>query len=244
LAPAPLEAGAEPFDQKELRAMAESIAIAAEARDRAGKGAARAARRAGMVPGVIYGEKQEPLLLNVDSRKLQLMLRDGGFFTRLYDVELAGGRHRVLARDVQFDPVTDRPVHIDFLRVGVGTTITVEVPVHFHSEAASPGLKRGGVLNVVRHTIEVVCRADGIPARLEVDLTGWDIGDSIHISNVALPEGVRPTITDRDFTVATIAAPSAVRAEATEAAQAAAAAAATAEEEPPEPEEKPPARGG
>jgi large subunit ribosomal protein L25 len=197
-----------------------------------------------MVPGVIYGEKQEPILVNVDSRKLQFMLRDGGFFTHLYDVEVAGGHHRVLARNVQFDPVTDRPLHIDFLRVGVATRITVDVPVHFHNDAQSPGLKRGGVLNVVRHTIEVVCRADGIPARLEVDLTGWDIGDSIHISNVALPEGVRPTITDRDFTVATIAAPSAVRAEATEAAQAAAAAAATAEEEPAEPEEKqPPARG-
>jgi large subunit ribosomal protein L25 len=179
----------------------------AERRERAGKGAARATRRAGRIPGVIYGNKQEPVLISIEPRHLQRELQKAGFFATLFDLELDGQRHRVLARDVQFDPVTDRPLHIDFLRVAADTKVNVEVPVVFINEELSPGLKRGGVLNVVRHEIELICAADQIPTSITVDLQGLEIGDTVHISTVKLPEGVTPAITDRDFTVASIAAP-------------------------------------
>jgi len=198
--------------------MSEIEVIPAQVRERAGKGPARAARRAGRVPGVIYGSKKPPVMITVDPRDLIRGLRSGSFFASVYDVEFNGTKERVLPRDVQFDPVTDQPLHVDFLRVSATATVTVEVPVVFINEEASPGLKRGGLLNVVRHEIEFSCRADAIPHQIEVDLTGFDIGDSIHISMVKLPEGVQPTITDRDFTVATIAAPTVVREEAAEAA--------------------------
>ncbi|MGP1397396.1 MAG: 50S ribosomal protein L25/general stress protein Ctc [Inquilinaceae bacterium] len=201
--------------------MAETIAITAQLRDRAGKGAARAARRDGMIPGVIYGAKEPPVLINVDGRSLVKLLRDPAFASHLYDVAVDGGKQHVLARDVQLDPVTDRPLHIDFLRVSDRTTIAIDIPVQFINDEASPGIKRGGVLNVVRHTIELVCRADSIPEHLTVDLTGLEVGDSVHISAIALPAGVRPTITDRDFTVATIAAPTVAREEEAEEAEAA-----------------------
>jgi large subunit ribosomal protein L25 len=187
--------------------MSEVTAIAAEVRERAGKGAARAARRAGLVPGVIYGAKKGPAMITLSSKELTRYLHEGGFFARLYDVQLGKGKERVLARDVQFDPVTDQPVHIDFLRVSASTTVTVAVPVTFINEEDCPGLVKGGVLNVVRHEVDLVCRADAIPQQIEVDLAGLDFGDGAHISNVSLPEGVEPTITDRDFTIATIAAP-------------------------------------
>lgn len=195
-------------------------------RDRAGKGAARQSRREGFVPAVIYGDKQDPTLINVQPVELMKQLRKTGFFTTLYDLKVGGKTERVLPRDVQFDPITDKPIHADFLRVSESSTITVNVPVVFRNETASPGIKRGGVLNVVRHEIAFVCRVTSIPHAIEIDLTGTDIGDSIHISSVKLPEGARPVI-DRDFTVATIGAPSAVKSEAAEAAQAAATAAAT-----------------
>jgi large subunit ribosomal protein L25 len=147
-------------------------------------------------------------------------MHSGAFYSTLYDLALDGGTEKVLARDVQLDPVTDRPLHVDFLRVSAKTEIDVEIPVVFLNEDASPGLRRGGVLNVVRHEIEVHCRADAIPGHIDIDLTGLDIGDSVHISMVSLPEGVRPTITGRDFTIATIAAPSIVRAEVAEVAEA------------------------
>src|SRR5690606_2015823 len=161
----------------------------------------------GRIPGVIYGNKQEPILISIEPRRLQRELQKAGFFATLFDLELDGQRHRVLARDVQFDPVTDRPLHIDFLRVAADTKVNVEVPVVFINEELSPGLKRGGVLNVVRHDIELICAADQIPTSITIDLQGLEIGDTVHISTVKLPEGVTPAIADRDFTVASIAAP-------------------------------------
>ncbi len=201
--------------------MSEISKLSAEPRERAGKGAARAARRAGRVPGVIYGAKKDPVLITLDPQDLRREISGGGFFATLFDVEVGGGNERVLPRDMQLHPVTDRPIHVDFLRVRRDTQINVMVPVVFLNEEESPGLKRGGVLNVVRYEVEVSCQADAIPPQLEIDLTGRDIGDSAHISEVTLPEGVQPTITDRDFTIATIAAPSVIREEAAEAAEAA-----------------------
>ncbi|EKE68628.1 50S ribosomal protein L25/general stress protein Ctc [Oceanibaculum indicum] len=193
--------------------MAEAITIAATARDRAGKGAAREARRQGLVPGVIYGDKQSPVMINLNAKELERQLRRPGFFNHLFEVKVGKDTHRVLARELQQDPVTDRALHVDFLRVSKNSRIEVAVPVHFINETKSPGLKRGGVLNIVRHEVEVFCSPEAIPEELVIDLTGWDVGDSIHISAVTLPDGVVPTITDRDFTVATIAAPSALKSE-------------------------------
>jgi large subunit ribosomal protein L25 len=170
-------------------------------------------RRAGRVPAVVYGAKQAPSMISVDPKDLMRALRAGSFLATVFDVDVDGKTERVLPRDVQFDPLTDKPLHVDFLRVSPTTTVTVDIPVAFRNEEASPGLKRGGLLNIVRHEIEAHCRADAIPHHIEVDLTGLDIGDSVHISMVSLPEGVRPTITDRDFTVATIAAPTVVQEE-------------------------------
>ena len=187
--------------------------IPAEPRTGAGKGPARAMRRAGRVPAVVYGSKQAPSMISVDPKDLMRALRAGSFLATVFDVDVDGKTERVLPRDVQFDPLTDRPLHVDFLRVSPTTTVTVDIPVAFRNEEASPGLKRGGLLNIVRHEIEAHCRADAIPHHIEVDLTGLDIGDSVHISMVSLPDGVRPTITDRDFTVATIAAPTVVQEE-------------------------------
>jgi large subunit ribosomal protein L25 len=211
--------------------MAEIQSMGAEPRPRAGKGAARATRREGRVPGVIYGNKEAPTLISVEPRTLQRHLHRPGFFATLLDIELDGARHRVLPRDVQFDPVSDKPVHVDFMRVTAATRVRVDVPVLFANEAASPGIKRGGVLNIVRHEIEMVCAAEHIPPSITIDLTGLDIGDSVHISMVKLPEHVTPAIADRDFTIATIAAPSVERVEVptpTEAEAAAAEAAAAA----------------
>ena len=196
--------------------MSDTIALPAEPRERVGKGAARAVRRAGRVPAVIYGDRKDPLTISLDPRDVDRELHKPGFFATLYDVEVGGKKHRVLPRDVQLDPVSDRTVHVDFLRVAQDTEVTVNVPVNFVNEEESPGLKRGGVLNIVRHEIEFSCRADAIPQQIELDLTGLEIGDSVHISMVKLPDGVTPTITDRDFTIATVAAPSAVKAEAAE----------------------------
>ncbi|RDD62647.1 50S ribosomal protein L25/general stress protein Ctc [Ferruginivarius sediminum] len=199
--------------------MSESHVLEAQQRERAGKGAARRARRNGRIPGVIYGAGKDPVLVTFDPGTLDREIyQKPGFFTRLYDIRVEGVRGKQLAicRDLQLDPVTDRPRHLDFLRVSAKTEVTIEVPVHFTGEEESPGLKRGGVLNVVRHTVEMLCRADNMPAYIEVPLAGLEINDSAHISSVKLPEGARPTIEDRDFTIATIAAPSAVKAEAAE----------------------------
>lgn len=196
--------------------MVEITSIAAEARPNAGKGPARALRRAGRVPGVIYGAKKSPVMISLDPRDIWRALKSGSFLATVYDVQVDGKTERVLPRDIQFHPVSDDPTHVDFLRVSAATSVTVHVPVHFLNEEAAPGLKRGGLLNVVRHDIEMICRADAIPPHIEIDLAGLEIGDSVHISMVTLPDGVTPTITDRDFTIATIAAPTVVRDEAAE----------------------------
>jgi large subunit ribosomal protein L25 len=210
--------------------MTEVHVLAAEPRDRAGKGGARATRRAGFVPGVIYGDKKAPILIALPPKVLAAEMHKAAFRTTLYDVKLGAETHRVLARDVQFHPVSDQPLHVDFQRISKDSVIHVAVPVIFENELKSPGLKRGGVLNVVRHEVELVCRPDNIPAKLIIDLTGLDIGDAVHISHIKLPEGVRPYISDRDFTVATVAPPTVAKAADTQAdaAQAAAASAASA----------------
>ena len=186
------------------------LTLAAEARDRAGKGASRAVRREGRVPAVIYGNKEAAVSIHVEEKRLVKLLSTGHFMNSVVEIELDGKTHRTLPRDVQFHPVTDRPIHVDFLRVSANALITVNVPVRFENEAASPGLKRGGVLNVVRHEVEVKVPANAIPDDIVVDVTGFDVGDSIHISAVKLPKNVTPVI-DRDFTIATIAAPSGLK---------------------------------
>lgn len=190
--------------------MAENTKLTAQARDRAGKGVARALRREGRVPAVVYGDKKSPDLISLGYHEIMNLWNKGSFMSNLLDLEIDGKSQRVLPRDVQLDPVRDFVLHVDFLRLSKGATITVEVPVQFINEEESPGIKRGGVLNVVRHEVELSCPAESIPSSIKIDLTGIDIGDSIHISSVKLPEGVTPTITDRDFTVATLAAPAAL----------------------------------
>ncbi|MEK9677206.1 MAG: 50S ribosomal protein L25/general stress protein Ctc [Rhodospirillaceae bacterium] len=186
--------------------MADAISVSAEMRDRAGKGVARAHRRAGRVPAVIYGNKLDPVSISVEQRELERLINDPRFFNQIFEVQVNDETHQVLARDLQLHPVSDRPLHVDFLRFNENTRIVLEIPVDFLNEEVSPGLKRGGVLNIVRREIELLCSPLNIPEILTADLTGLDIGDSIHISAIELPEGVEVT-TDRDFTVATIAAP-------------------------------------
>jgi large subunit ribosomal protein L25 len=193
--------------------MAELTSLAAEPREGAGKGASRALRRSGRIPGVIYGDKAPQAMVSVEARALRRALQGPRFFSTLCNVELNGEAIRVLPREVQLHPVTDEPLHVDFVRVGRGATIAVTIPVVFAHEDISRGLKRGGVLNIVRRELELLCPADAIPREIVVDLSDADIGDSVHISHVALPEGVRPAITDRDFTIATVSAPTVFREE-------------------------------
>ena len=195
--------------------MSDITVLAAVARERVGTGSAREARRQNKIPAVIYGDKKAPASITIEQKVLVRHLQTGGFFNTLFDIELDGKLNRVLPRDVQLHPVTDIPEHVDFLRVTSTTRISVEVPVEFLNEDESPGLKTGGVLNVVRYNVEVSCTPDLIPTSLVLDLAGTEIGDSLHISAVNLPEGVTPTITDRDFTIATIAAPTVVKEEET-----------------------------
>ncbi len=202
--------------------------IKATARPRAGKGAARQVRREGRVPGVIYGDKQDAVTIALDSNELSKVIAKGKFLSTLFNVDIDGAKTRVIPRDVQLDPVKDFAIHVDFQRVGPGGKIRVNVPCKFINEAASPGLKRGGVLNIVRHDVEVICSADAIPAFFEFDMTGIEIGRSIHISATTLPADVSLVIRDRDFTVATIAGAKAQDEEAKPAAGDAAATAATA----------------
>ena len=198
--------------------MSKSYELKAEARDRVGKGSARELRRNGKVPAVIYGDKQAPLAIALSYKDVYYKIHGGGFLTTVATIDVDGKKIQVLPKEYQLDPVRDFPVHVDFLRVGANTLVTVEIPVHFINEEKSPGLKRGGVLNVVRHEIEANVPANAIPDFIEVDLAGTDLGHSIHISAVALPKGVKPTITDRDFTIATIAAPAGLKSEESEAA--------------------------
>lgn len=187
--------------------MSDYAVLEAAARDRVGKGAARTIRREGRVPGVIYGGGRDAVLLTMDPRVLNARMRRTGFFATQFHVEVAGEKHRVLPKEVQFHPVTDDPIHVDFLRVTDRTRVTVEIPVRFINEEAAPGLEVGGVLSVVRHTVEVATAAGNIPEEIVVDLSGMEIGDSVRIGSISLPEGVRPTIADRDFMIASIAAP-------------------------------------
>ena len=200
--------------------MSEQLTLPAEARDRAGKGASRSLRREGRVPAVIYGEKKEPLSIHVEEKLLSKMMSTGHFMNSVVMIDFEGAPHRTLPKAVDFHPVSSRPIHVDFLRIGEHTKVTVAVPVRFDNEDDSPGLKRGGVLNVVQHELELVCDAAHIPAEIHIPLDGLEIGDSIHISQVKLPDGVTPANQDEDFTVATIVAPSAMKAEEEEAAAA------------------------
>ena len=168
-------------------------------------------RREGRTPAVIYGGKEEPTPIHVEERLLVRQLGTGHFMNSIVEIEVGGKTVRTLPKDVALDPVTDRPVHVDFYRLARGAKIDVNVPVVFANEEASPGLKRGGVLNVVRHELELVCEADRIPSEITIDVTGLEVGDAIHISSVTLPEGAESAITDRDFTIATIVAPSALK---------------------------------
>ena len=190
--------------------MVEVLTLAASARARIGKGASRALRRQGLVPAVIYGDKQAPLSVHVEEKHLVKLLHTGFFLNSTVEVEVDGAKVHTLPRDVQFHPVTDRPIHVDFLRIAADAIVTVNVPVRFENEAASPGLKRGGVLNVVRHEFEVHVPANAIPDYIAIDVAGYEVGESIHVSRVKLPDGVKPVI-DRDFTIATIAAPSGLK---------------------------------
>src|SRR4051812_7061648 len=200
--------------------MSDQLTLPAEGRDRAGKGASRALRREGRVPAVIYGQKNDPLSIHVEEKLLSKMLSTGHFMNSVIMVDVAGKPTRTLPKAVDFHPVTSRPIHVDFLRISEHTKVHVAVPVRFDNEEQSPGLKRGGVLNVVSHELELVCDAASIPNEIHIALDGLDIGDSVHISNVRLPDGVLPANQDEDFTVATIVAPSAMKAEEEEAAPA------------------------
>ena len=187
--------------------MSDEAMIEALPREPRGKGGARALRREGRMPAIVYGGGGDPLSVSLDYNVLERELGRRGFFARLYDLKVNGDVIRVLPRDVQVDPVSDAPIHIDFIRYVAGATLAVMVEVRFEGQEESEGLKRGGVLNIVRHEIELLCPLEAIPEFLVADVSGSEIGDSIHISQIDLPEGVTPTITDRDFTVATIAAP-------------------------------------
>jgi large subunit ribosomal protein L25 len=194
--------------------MPEILSLSAELRARAGKGAARATRRAGRIPGIVYGGGREPMPISLEPRELARVLARRGFFATLVDLQVDGSVERTLPREVQYHPATDKPLHIDFMRVAATSRVTVTVPVVFINQEQSIGLRRGGILNIVRHGIELNCPVDGIPDHITVSLNGLDIGDSVHITAVTIPEGCRPTITGRDFTIASIAASSGVREEA------------------------------
>ena len=187
--------------------MSDMTTISASERERVGKGSARAARRAGLVPAVIYGDKKDPVGITMKAREITKIVHQPGIFGRLLEIDVAGTKSTVLTRDIQFHPVSDVVMHLDFLRISQSATVAVAVPVEFINEDKCPGIKIGGVLNVVRYEVELNCPATAIPEKITIDLDGVKIGDSIHISAIPLPEGVSPTITDRDFTVATLASP-------------------------------------
>ena len=206
--------------------MTEITSIPATPRAKSTKGAVSIIRKEGQVPAVIYGDKQAPALISIENKILVRQMEKAGFMTRLFDLEIDGKKFRVLPRDVQYDPLSDRVLHIDFLRVSAHTRVRVEVPVTFLNAEKSPGIKRGGTLNIVHHAIEVICAPDKIPTHFDVSLEGLQINDAVHLSALTLPEGVKLTTREKDFTIATIAVPSAIRSENEEAAAKAAAAAA------------------
>ena len=191
--------------------MSDQLTLAAETRDRVGKGASRALRRDGRVPAVIYGNKQDPISIHLEEKELMRALMTGHFMNSTVSITVGGKATLTLPKDVSFHAVTDRPVHVDFLRISEHAKVTVAVPVVFTDEESAPGIKRGGVLNIVRHELELVCDAAEIPDQIEISLKGVEVGDSIHISAVTLPKGVESAITDRDFTIATVIAPSGMK---------------------------------
>lgn len=191
--------------------------LKAQARTGVGKGAARALRREGLIPAVIYGDKKPPLPVSISYNEAMKRIYAGGFLSHVITLDVDGQKHKVIPRDYQLDPVKDKALHVDFLRIGAGSRLNVQVHVTFINEDQSPGIKRGGVLNIVHHTLELNCPADAIPDHVTVDLTGLDVGDSIHIGSVQLPAGVQPHTHEADLTVATIVAPSGMRSEEAEA---------------------------
>lgn len=192
--------------------MSTAYELTASVRNRVGKGAARASRREGKIPAVIYGNKQAPLSIELAYKDVYMKLHAGGFLTTVATIDVDGQKIRVIPRDYSLHPVTDAPVHVDFLRIAAGSTIHVEIPVHVINEDKAPGMKTGGVLNIVSHSIELICPADAIPEHIVVDLTGLNINDSVHISSITLPEGVKPANSE-DFTIVTIAPPAALTTE-------------------------------
>jgi large subunit ribosomal protein L25 len=206
--------------------MAATKELAAAVRSGTGKGAARSVRREGRIPGVIYGGGEAAEPISLDGNTLNKLIYAGHFLTTIFELDVDGKKERVIPRDYQLDVVKDTPLHVDFMRLKSGSFLRVDIPVHFINQDASPGIKKGGTLNVVRHTVELRVPADAIPEALVADLTGCDINDSLHISRIAMPEGCRPVIATRDFTIATIAPPTTYQEEAPTAAAAAAAPAA------------------
>ena len=193
--------------------MRESYELAGARRERVGKGAARALRREAMLPAVIYGDKKDPLPVALPYKEVNLLIHGGGYMTTVGTINVDGEKHQVIAKDFPLAPVRDFPKHVDFLRVSKGATLTGNIPVHFLNEETCPGLKAGGVLNVVRHEVELNCPANAIPEFLELDLSTAELGDTLNISNITLPDGAEPTITDRDFVIATIASPAGLKSE-------------------------------
>lgn len=181
--------------------------MSAVKRERAGKGVARALRRENQTPAVIYGDKKDPITVSIPTKETNLEYNKGQMFTSICDLEVDGTKMEVLARDVQLHPVSDNVLHVDFLRVTDKTTVTVAVSVNFTNQEQSPGIKEKGVLNIIRYDVDIICQAKNIPDEIEVDISTFEIGDSIKISNASLPEGAKPAITDRDFALAAIAAP-------------------------------------
>jgi large subunit ribosomal protein L25 len=187
--------------------MSDTVVLKAEARDRVGKGSSRAIRRQGNIPAVIYGDNKDPIGIVLPSKDVSLMLHRGGFMTNILEIDIDGTKHKVLPKDYQLDPVKDFLMHVDFLRVSSKTVVTVNIPVHFDNEDTCPGLKKGGVLNIVRHEVEVNCPASDIPEFFTIDLAEAEVGDTLNVSAISMPANVKPTITDRDFTIVTIQAP-------------------------------------
>lgn len=195
------------LENKDLTKMATVKELKATARPAGGKGAARAERRAGRVPGVIYGNNQPPVTISVEDAELRQRILAGRFLTTIYDIDLEGKKHRVIPRDFHLDPVRDFPIHVDFMRLGEGATIRVSVPLHIQNAEAAPGVKRGGTINIVTHSIELECSVDNIPQYIEADVSSLEISHSLHLSDVKLPKGVR-SLSREDATLVTIVPPS------------------------------------
>ena len=191
--------------------MAKENKLSIEIRDSTGKSAVKKIIAAGKIPSVLYGLKEKPLTISINRMTVQKELKAGGFLTKIFSLDMDGKVSLAIPRDVQFHPISDLPVHVDFLRLGADSKVLVDIPTIFINHELSPGLKKGGVLNIVRRTVQINCPANNIPEEIVFDLEGLEIGDAIHISATKLPEGAEPTITDRDFTIGTVAAPTVVK---------------------------------